>query len=173
MKIRIKIRILTVAPRTGSVRIFIKEIIKISAADVAPRTGSVRIFPTFWAHILGSICRSPHGERAHIFRCCKIGISRSVSLPARGACAYFACVLFPRSFFRSLPARGACAYFAALSSASACRSPHGERGLKYCVFTVHSSVSPSLPARGAWIEILSPQPTMVNVGVAPRTGSVD
>ena len=164
--------------------------------NVAPRTGSVRIFPTFWAHILGSICRSPHGERAHIFRCCKIGISRSVSLPARGACAYFACVLFPRSFFRSLPARGACAYFAALSSASACRSPHGERGLKYCVFTVHSSVSPSLPARGAWIEIfegltsptvtsrslpargawieiLSPQPTMVNVGVAPRTGSVD
>ena len=35
------------------------------------------------------------------------------------------------------------------------RSPHGERGLKYCVLSSNLSYAESLPTRGAWIEIRS------------------
>ena len=55
-----------------------------------------------------------------------------------------------------------------------CRSPHGERGLKY-QHPGHPDVRPeSLPTRGAWIEIaealVDPLPV---AAVAPHTGSVD
>ena len=33
------------------------------------------------------------------------------------------------------------------------RSPRGERGLKYAVLTAQTELRPSLPARGAWIEM--------------------
>ena len=33
------------------------------------------------------------------------------------------------------------------------RSPHGERGLKYSLDFLPALLFPSLPARGAWIEI--------------------
>ncbi len=76
------------------------------------------------------------------------------------------------------------------------RSPHGERGLKFICIEVHFVFVASLPARGAWIEILSIAPLnwgahcrsphgerglklldetapIVWLKVAPRTGSVD
>ena len=53
------------------------------------------------------------------------------------------------------------------------RSPHGERGLKSSGEYGSETFRPSLPSRGAWIEI-----PLVSVGsgahpVAPLTGSVD
>ena len=76
------------------------------------------------------------------------------------------------------------------------RSPHGERGLKYFPKKVKRYHLPSLPTRGAWIEIhileqvhdltCMSLPTrgawiemtllpyaVVDPGVAPHTGSVD
>ena len=54
-----------------------------------------------------------------------------------------------------------------------CRSPYGERGLKYAYF--HRAALPlgSLPVRGAWIEINFIRDAVVIAFVAPRTGSVD
>ena len=53
------------------------------------------------------------------------------------------------------------------------RSPRGGRGLKQNRRSRLRSVSPSLPARGAWIEtIYLIQPDMIML-VAPRAGGVD
>ena len=58
--------------------------------------------------------------------------------------------------WESLPARGAWIEIPA-SRIRLCiavsRSPHGERGLKYCRRSLPWSTWESLPARGAWIEI--------------------
>ena len=43
------------------------------------------------------------------------------------------------------------------SCACSCRSPHGERGLKSCTMNFSAPDSKSLPARGAWIEIVKPR----------------
>ena len=54
-----------------------------------------------------------------------------------------------------------------------CRSPHGERGLKFHHFLSGLKDPESLPPRGAWIEIVQ-QSLQFSVGsVAPPTGSVD
>ena len=53
------------------------------------------------------------------------------------------------------------------------RSPHGERGLKWLLFSTIPSISGSLPARGAWIEIKQEVRGTKRTSVAPRTGSVD
>ena len=53
------------------------------------------------------------------------------------------------------------------------RSPHGERGLKYESLGARWETHWSLPARGAWIEIVSMMSSIASNGVAPRTGSVD
>ena len=53
------------------------------------------------------------------------------------------------------------------------RSPCGERGLK-CLTVLSSSAGiPSLPVRGAWIEIIRAYPHGTTCPVAPRAGSVD
>ena len=53
-----------------------------------------------------------------------------------------------------------------------CRSPCGERGLKYSKPEEPAAEGVSLPVRGAWIEIyLTRNPTALIV--APRAGSVD
>jgi len=53
------------------------------------------------------------------------------------------------------------------------RSPHGERGLK-CILQAHGRPRDgSLPARGAWIEMLLICAVVKYISVAPRTGSVD
>ena len=41
----------------------------------------------------------------------------------------------------------------ALQKAAVSRSPHGERGLKYCPARIFLGAVESLPARGAWVEI--------------------
>ena len=54
-----------------------------------------------------------------------------------------------------------------------CRSPHGERGLKWRVSEYMLPASGSLPTRGAWIEIVFSLTACETSGVAPHTGSVD
>ena len=53
------------------------------------------------------------------------------------------------------------------------RSPCGERGLKYTLQGRLEESAPSLPVRGAWIEILQLSPAFDAATVAPRAGSVD
>ena len=53
------------------------------------------------------------------------------------------------------------------------RSPHGERGLKYAQIVFAYRRYASLPARGAWIEIVVIIAAAAANSVAPRTGSVD
>ena len=53
------------------------------------------------------------------------------------------------------------------------RSPHGERGLKFCPSRRGSLCFRSLPPRGAWIEIKIQTVTAIRYLVAPPTGSVD
>ena len=54
-----------------------------------------------------------------------------------------------------------------------CRSPHGERGLKFDVVPETYGDVSSLPPRGAWIEIGVGSFDYLGNGVAPPTGSVD
>ena len=53
------------------------------------------------------------------------------------------------------------------------RSPHGERGLKFDHAAQLGEDVPSLPSRGAWIEIFTYKEKAGGDGVAPLTGSVD
>ena len=53
------------------------------------------------------------------------------------------------------------------------RSPCGERGLKLRLLPLFGGISPSLPVRGAWIEMLNARPFVMYGAVAPRAGSVD
>ena len=53
------------------------------------------------------------------------------------------------------------------------RSPHGEHGLKCQHGTQALGNLASLPARGAWIEILPEIDPELAEFVAPRTGSMD
>ena len=78
------------------------------------------------------------------------------SLPVRGAWIEISTALMVRARCKSLPVRGAwieiCRTF--LSSAVVCcRSPCGERGLKFAGLFYRPRSSASLPVRGAWIEI--------------------
>ena len=54
-----------------------------------------------------------------------------------------------------------------------CRSPCGERGLKYPKAAVLYVVLWSLPVRGAWIEMFGSIRRECWRTVAPRAGSVD
>ena len=116
---------------------------------------------------------------------CRAAPRRDVSLPVRGAwIEIFIVVTILLLRQPSLPVRGAWIeiYSRTLhqphpSSRSPCgerglksddvyssadfdrRSPHGERGLKYLMRLSASIGLPSLPVRGAWIEIL-PQPIL-------------
>ena len=77
---------------------------------------------------------------------------------------------------KSLPARGAwieIVCFCGDAFYLGCRSPHGERGLKFLAGWGQIGNLSSLPARGAWIEILYLAAVGADVIVAPRTGSVD
>ena len=52
------------------------------------------------------------------------------------------------------------------------RSPHGERGLKLGTLVFDMLDGRSLPARGAWVEMWSIVSSRLAAKVAPRTGSV-
>jgi len=54
-----------------------------------------------------------------------------------------------------------------------CRSLCGERGLKSDIYVVKIVRLPSLPLRGAWIEIIDRKARMSKIDVAPFAGSVD
>ena len=57
--------------------------------------------------------------------------------------------------------------------AEPCRSPCGERGLKYLNIRIDDKLRLSLPMRGAWIEIILAAQTESTDLVAPHAGSVD
>ena len=125
--------------------------------------------------------RSPHGERGLKSQFYFTAPPRAQSLPARGAWIEIAIRARRVLATQSLPARGAWIEIPDISKhleylegrsphgerglKSALRqiwrimhkgrSPHGERGLKFLPGGVCRTVSPSLPARGAWIEIVS------------------
>ena len=54
-----------------------------------------------------------------------------------------------------------------------CRSPHGERGLKYLFMLHKRRYNMSLPVCGAWIEIINEGLEDEISVVAPRVWSVD
>ena len=99
--------------------------------------------------------RSPHGERGLKFKACRVSVQHFLSLPARGAWIEMVQTLMREKRLGSLPARGAWIEISARLSLSACscRSPHGERGLKYRSYPLQNEGYLSLPARGAWIEM--------------------
>ena len=76
----------------------------------------------------------------------------------------------------SLPVRGAWVEIDLLAtsveSLAICRSPCGERGLKYVVEHPVKVFLVSLPVRGAWVEIIPPLSFPPDAPVAPRAGSV-
>ena len=81
-----------------------------------------------------------------------------------------------RARVRSLPPRGAWIEMirgCQQPQPQPCRSPHGERGLKYKNLQKIIKATESLPPRGAWIEIDQNGETNGGFVVAPPTGSVD
>ena len=80
------------------------------------------------------------------------------SLPTRGAWIEISPVLYASCApVGSLPTRGAWIEIRLTMptlSLACCRSPHGERGLKYVEFVKQIVHVRSLPTRGAWIEIV-------------------
>ena len=51
------------------------------------------------------------------------------------------------------------------------RSPHGERGLKFCSVAVAADPNRSLPSRGAWIEIRRSRVKIVILLSLPSRGA--
>ena len=102
--------------------------------------------------------------------------STTASLPVRGAWVEMAEDVRPLTdHVTSLPVRGAWVEIAPFPSAvpsSACRSPCGERGLKFFEMRAKQSTAWSLPVRGAWVEICSAALKTACGLVAPRAGSV-
>ena len=94
---------------------------------------------------------------------------------------YFLCKVYDSDrqncyFAQSLPVRGAWIEIwqpFATTQRYPCRSPCGERGLKYEANTIHRQLVLSLPVRGAWIEIIYADVIPTENEVAPRAGSVD
>ena len=112
----------------------------------------IRGFASFLA------CRSPHGERGLKF----IGgdgdpMAQLKSLPSRGAWIEMGHAGgHGGGRGLSLPSRGAWIEMTLrprVMSRMICRSPHGERGLKFFGHRSRPGGQSSLPSRGAWIEI--------------------
>ncbi len=109
-----------------------------------------------------------------LFICTVFGLLPS--LPSQGAWIEIAFTFSRRFFPKSLPSQGAwIEIFFPLSTLQGFlrRSPHRERGLKYCrkAFLIRAYMS--LPSQGAWIEILKYLANLIFSPVAPLTGSVD
>ena len=109
-------------------------------------------------------------------------------------------MIYDKPYFvyqKSLPVRGAWIEIVRLDADGneLCRSPCGERGLKFCVYYKRTppkgrslcgerglksrvcklllAAAMSLPVRGAWIEISATKKPQKSSKVAPRAGSVD
>ena len=106
-------------------------------------------------------CRSPCGERGLKWKLCGVPRRAVASLPVRGAWIE----IFPlttrlsRSTGRSpCGERGLKSWWgASYGMGRISRSPCGERGLKSQLEVCRWIKSPSLPVRGAWIEIITAQ----------------
>ena len=189
-------------------------------AQSLPVRGAWIEISSFFVAVFGLSRRSPCGERGLKSRPALIRRVVRQSLPVRGAWIEMAIAVSKSDKRESLPVRGAwieiasCARIESRSAGrspcgerglkcprageSGCcagRSPCGERGLKLSVARWRSGTPPSLPVRGAWIEMyLWREPTAENRslpvrgawieisrgrcrprcgGVAPRAGSVD
>ena len=98
------------------------------------------------------------------------------SLPIRGAWIEIDTECCQASAGWSLPIRGAWIEICERPSrlvVVACRSPSGERGLKYEPGDEPADGLQSLPIRGAWIEISPSATPAAKSTVAPHPGSVD
>ena len=101
--------------------------------------------------------RSPCGERGLKFSCIDFSRYSLLSLPVRGAWIEMLGVI--RSLFMvrsSLPVRGAWIEITLeryWKTYNHCRSPCGERGLKFDAVRIDGDAGGSLPVRGAWIEM--------------------
>ena len=104
----------------------------------------------------GRIRRSPHGERGLKFSGCGDFAWRMLSLSSRRAWIEIFPVLFSDPSVRSLSSRRAWIEMArspTIRCRFSCRSPHGERGLKYWQGEQWQERTLSLSSRRAWIEI--------------------
>ena len=110
------------------------------------------------AHIRqGYLCRSPHGERG--LKCNKLpDLKTDERRSPHGERGLKCCSRF--SVFMSSTRRSPhgerglkCCMRQQLPTIPLRRSPHGERGLKSCELASTYAAFPSLPTRGAWIEI--------------------
>ena len=122
--------------------------------------------------------RSPHGERGLKLAEFERDLVKERSLPSRGAWIEIVCRSGSESKSDgSLPSRGAWIEIPQAvrpPKSQRCRSPHGERGLKFHRDLGLGHRISSLPSRGAWIEIGPAQCRSGGGGeVAPLTGSVD
>ena len=127
---------------------------------------------------LPALGRSPHGERGLKSKGAKGDTGAKGSLPARGAWIEMKIKgqHTPPRYSRSPHGERGLKSFDLYSNPvrASGRSPHGERGLKFQKPTPPLyKICPSLPARGAWIEIPMPSKEGFYYTVAPRTGSVD
>ena len=120
--------------------------------------------------------RSPHGERGLKFDEPMAELQATGSLPSRGTWIEILCLQQPAADVQSLPSRGAWIEISSWSrtcSSASCRSPHGERGLKFQLGYPVRKLHMSLPSRGAWIEMFEMADIVLAIIVAPLTGSVD
>ncbi len=100
--------------------------------------------------------RSPHGERGLKYSGGAAEHKERGSLPSRGAWIEMVLVRQrPLDVIGRSPhgERGLKYHSPRMRWKKSCRSPHGERGLKYKLPQNKNHPQPSLPSRGAWIEI--------------------
>ena len=121
--------------------------------------------------------RSPCGERGLKYAQFLHTLINNPSLPVRGAWIEMLHPAWHLNTMRgSLPVRGAWIEMPLRrfrQPAVLCRSPCGERGLKYRGRVDLVALRQSLPVRGAWIEIVAARTSASFAAVAPRAGSVD
>ena len=122
-----------------------------------------------------STCRSPHGERGLKYRGARREAALHRSLPSRGAGVEIApSPGNPWTQCRRAPHRErGLKYTPACLPACfpACRSPHGERGLKFDRHSHAATTRKSLPLRGARVEISGTFPLLWRKPSLPLRGA--
>ena len=121
------------------------------------------------------LCRSPHGERGLKFLTRFLPQSALKSLPPRGAWIEISGSKGHTSTSESLPPRGAWIEISSYVNVKkrACRSPHGERGLK-CVWLAGIMAGNRRSPHGErGLKLMFKWIHLIHLVVAPPTGSVD
>ena len=104
------------------------------------------------------------------------GSANERSLPVRGAWIEIASPVAPSAYPKGRSPCGERGLKFQTHGQNHCvagRSPCGERGLKFFQLFLQPKGVPSLPVRGAWIEINAAVSSLIETLVAPRAGSVD